>query len=63
MLRNIKAAFDYMVKSMMRKITILKPELEYTKILWSKHQKKPIRKLERIQTIATKSMPELKEIM
>ncbi len=50
-----------MDKEMMRKIilTMIRPKLEYASVVWSPHKKKEIRKLERIQKIATKFVPEI----
>ena len=38
------------------------PRLEYAPVVWSPHVKKDIRKLERIQRVATKMVPELREL-
>ena len=61
LLQNIRVAFHYLDKEMMSKIikTLIRPRLEYAAIVWSPHRKKDIRKLERIQRIATKMVPEL----
>ena len=61
MLRNIRVAFHYMDKEMMKKIltTMIRPKLEYAAVIWSPHMKKDINKLERIQRTATKMVPEL----
>ena len=63
-LRNIEVAFHYMDKDMLKKIftTMIRPKLEYAAVVWSPSKKKHIRKLERIQRIATKMVPELKEL-
>ena len=60
-LQNIKVAFHYMDKDMMKKIitTMIRPKLEYAAVAWSPHCKKHVNKLERIQRIATKLVPEL----
>ncbi len=62
MLRNVRTAFTYMDKDMMRKIltTMIRPKLEYTMVVWSPHKKKHIRKFERIQRIAMKLLLKLK---
>ena len=41
MLRNIRAAFHYMDKEMMKKIIIImvRPKMEYAAIVWSPHKK------------------------
>ena len=64
MLRNIRVAFYFLDKEMMRKIimTMIRPKLEYAAIVWSPYKKKHVRKLERIQRIATKMVPELEEL-
>ena len=61
MLVNIRVAFTYMDKEMMRKIisTLVRPKLEYAAIVWSPHLKKHVIKLERIQRAATRMVPEL----
>ena len=48
----------------MRKIisTLIRPKLEYAEVIWSPHMKKHVLKLERIQRIATKMVPELEDI-
>ena len=52
------------MRKMMRKniTTMIKPKLEYTEVIWSPHKKKHVLKLERIQTIATKMVIELKNL-
>ena len=62
MLTNIRVAFQYMDKDMMKKIivTMIHPRLEYAAVVWSPHKKKDITKLERIQRTATRMVPELK---
>ena len=64
MLTNIRVAFHYMDMSMMKKIitTMVRPKLEYAAVVWSPHHKKDIRKLERIQRIATKMVPDLRDL-
>ena len=44
---------------MMRKIitSMIRPRLEYAAVIWSPHEKKHIRKLERVQRAATKMTP------
>ena len=41
MLRNIRVAFHYMDKEMMKKIIIImvRPKMEYAAIVWSPHKK------------------------
>ena len=41
--------------------SMIRPRLEYAAVVWS-HAKKDITKLERIQRIATKMVPELSEL-
>ena len=62
LLRNIGLAFYYMDKEMMKKLisTIIRPRLEYAGVVWTPHKKKHIRKLERLQKMATRMVPELK---
>ena len=50
MLRNIRMAFHFLDKDIMRKIitTIIRPKLEYAEIIWSPHKKNHVLKLERI---------------
>ena len=64
MLANIRVAFHYMDKDMMKNIltSMIRPRLEYAAVVWSPHAKKNIRKLERIQRVATKMVPELSEL-
>ena len=59
MLRNIRMAFHFLDKDMMRKITttMIRPKLEYAEVIWSPHKK-----LQRIQRIATKMVPELEDL-
>ncbi len=54
LVRNIRVAFTYMDKDMMRKLitTMIRPKLEYAEVVWSPHKKKHIQKLERIQRMA-----------
>ena len=61
LLRNIRLAFHYMDKEMMRKLitTMIRPRLEYAGVVWSPHKKKHIKKLERLQRMATRMVPEL----
>ena len=48
----------------MRKIivTLIQPVMEYAAVVWSPHNKKDIRKLERVQRAATKMAPELRDL-
>ncbi len=50
-LRSQKAAEDILYRT---------TKLEYAEVVWSPHKKKHIKKLERIQKMATKMVPELK---
>ena len=47
---------------MMKKIitTMIRPKLE--EVIWSPHKKKHLLKLERIQSITTKMVPELEDL-
>ena len=64
MLTNIRLAFNYLDKDIMKKIitNMIRPKLEYAAVVWSPHKMKDIRKLERIQRAATKMVPELKDL-
>ena len=61
MLANIRVAYHYMDKDMMKRIltSMIRPRLEYAAVMWSPHAKKDITKQERIQRVATKMVPEL----
>ena len=61
LLKNIGIGFQYMDKEMMKKLisTIIRPRLEYAGVVWTPHKKKHIKKLERLQKMATKMVPEL----
>ena len=41
---------------------MIRPRLEYAAVIWSPHEKKHIRKLERVQRAATKMTPELQDL-
>ena len=61
MLRNIWMGFHFLDKDMIKLITIMiRPKLEYAEVIWSPHKKKHVLKLERIQRIATKMVPDWK---
>ena len=64
MLRNIRMAFHFLDKDMRRKVmpTMIRPKLEYAELIWSPQKKKHVLKLERIQRIATKMVPELEDL-
>ena len=64
MLRNIWMTFHYLNKDKMRKIitTMIRPTLYYAKVIWSPHKKAHVLKLEKIQKIATKMVPELEDL-
>ena len=64
MLRNIRIAFHFLDKNMMKKLltTIIKPKLQYAEVIWFPHKKKQVLKLERIQRIATKMVPDSEEL-
>ena len=53
-----------MDKDMMKRFltSMIHPRLEYAAVVRSSHAKKDIRKLERIQRVATKMVPELTEL-
>ena len=49
---------------MIRKIitTMIRPKLEYADVIWFPHKKKHVLKLERIQRIATKMVPQVEDL-
>ena len=49
---------------MMKKllVTVIRPRLEYAQVVWSPYKKKHIKKLERLQRMATKMVPEIREL-
>ena len=57
-------AFHFLDKDVMRKITtiMIRPKLDYAKVIWYLHKKKHVLKLERKQRIANKMMPELEDL-
>ena len=59
MLRNIRMAFRFLDKDIMRKTvtSIIRQKLDYVEVIWSPHKKIHVLKLERIQKIATKVVP------
>ena len=61
---NMRVAFHYMDVEMLRTliVSIIRPRLEYAAVMWSPRHKKHIVKLERIQKMATRMIPELKEL-
>ena len=61
---NIRVAFHYMDKEMMKKIltSMIRLRLEYAAVVWSPNAKQDIRKLERVQRVTTKMVPELREL-
>ena len=56
MLRNIRMAFHFLDKDMMRKniTSMIRPKLEYAEVIWWPHKKKNVLKIEKIQKIANK---------
>lgn len=64
LLQNISAVFHYLDGNMMKKImtTLVRPRLEHAAAIWSPHRKMDLRKLERIQRIVTKMVPELSSL-
>ena len=48
LLTNIRVAFTYMDKEMMKNIikSMIRPKLEYAAVVWAPHKKKDTRKLE-----------------
>ena len=63
-IKNVGLAFHYMDKEMMKKllVTVIRPRLEYAQVVWSPYKKKHIKKLERLQRMATKMVPEIREL-
>ena len=57
-------AFHFLDKNMMRKIIIalIRPKLEYAEVIWSSHKKKNMLKLEKMQRLATKMVPDLDDL-
>ena len=57
-------AFHFLDKDMMKKIinTMIRPKLEYVEVIRSPRKKKHLLKLERIERIAAKMVPELEEL-
>ncbi len=52
-----------MDKDMMKILTtLIRPKLEYAEVVWSPCKKKHTNKLERIQRLGTKMVPELKDL-
>ena len=64
LLNRIKLAFNYMSEEMLVKIikSMVRPRLEYAAVVWSPHHKKDIQKLEKVQRVATKMIPGLREL-
>ncbi len=64
LLRNIRAAFSYFHEDMVRKliVTLRHPRLEYAAVAWLPSLKKHKRKIERIQTAASKMAPSLSDM-
>ena len=64
LLTNIRVAFNYLHEEMLSKIiaSILRPRLEYAAVVWSPHLKKHINKLEKVQRVATKMLPMLRDL-
>ena len=57
-------AFHFLDKYMRKIITtMIRPKLEYAEVIWFSHNKKHVLKLERIQRIATKIVPELEDLL
>ena len=56
--------FSLSDEDMMRKIvsTMIRPKLEYVELIWSLHKKMHVLKLERIQRMAIKMMPDLEDL-
>ncbi len=65
LLRNITIYCNYMDKTLMRKTmtTIIRPKLECPEVVESLQEKKTHGKMGRVQRIATKLVPKLKELL
>ena len=63
-LRHIRMAVYFLDKDMMRKIicAIITPKLEHAEVIWSPHKKNHMLKLESLQRIATKLVPDLADL-
>lgn len=59
LLRQIKMAFTYIDVKMVNKliVSMIRPKLEYAQLMWPSHKKKVKRKLDQIQSVATKVAP------
>ena len=42
-------------------VGLIRPRLEYAAVVWSPHKKKNIKRVERIQRVATKMVPSLRD--
>ena len=64
LLTNMRVAFNYMDEEMLREliVSMIRPRMEYAAVVWSPHLKKHINKIERVQRMATKMIPELREL-
>ena len=58
-------AFHFLDEDMMKTISIsmITLKLKWTEVIWSSHKKMYVLKLERIQRIVTKMVPELKDLI
>ena len=57
MVISMSVFFHYMDEDMIKKLimAMIRPKLEYAAVVWSQHLKKHIKKLERIQRVATET--------
>lgn len=64
LLNRVRIAFNYLNEDMLVKIikSMVRPKLEYAAVVWSPHLKKHITKLEKVQKVATKMIPELRQL-
>ena len=64
MLRNIGLNLHFLDENVIKKIiiTMIASKLEYAEIIWFPYKEKHVLKLEKIQRIATKMVPDLKNL-
>ncbi len=57
-------AFTYIDEELVKKIitSFIRPTLQYAAVVWNPHLKKHIKKLEKVQSAATRWMPSLRDL-